>query len=107
MGFISACCVDAASSTCGTSAMGGACAKPVPSDPRCPGLDVMGFIMLPSCCTQGQCGIDASMFGMPGCVDLASAAKQAASMGMSGGVQLPAPRACDDTDAGAESDAGK
>jgi hypothetical protein len=94
MGFIMGCCADEATSTCGTAMMGGACAKPVADDPRCPGLNVMGFVMLPSCCaTNGMCGIDASMFGMPGCVDLESAAKQAMSMG--GGADIPAPRACD------------
>jgi hypothetical protein len=104
MGFITACCADEATSTCGTAAMGGACAKPIPDDPRCPGIDVMGVIMLPSCCSQnGMCGIDASMFGMPGCVDLGVAAKQAMSMG--GGIALPSPRACDGADGGAD-DAG-
>lgn len=94
MGFITACCADPATSTCGTATMGGSCAKPVPDDPRCPGLNVMGFVMLPSCCaTNGMCGIDASMFGMPGCVDLAAAAMQAMSMG--GGADIPSPRACD------------
>jgi hypothetical protein len=64
----------------------------------------MGFIMLPSCCTNGQCGIDASMFGMPGCIDLASASQQAAGMGMAAGITLPAPQACGaDIDAGADS----
>jgi hypothetical protein len=103
-GFIDACCADEATSTCGTSIMGNPCSKPVADDPRCPGVNVMGFIMLPSCCAQnGMCGIDASMFGMPGCVDLATAAKQAMSMG--GGADLPAARACDGADGGAE-DAG-
>jgi len=106
MGFITACCADAASSTCGTSVMGGPCGEAAPGDPRCPPLDIMGFIMLPSCCTAGQCGIDASMFGMPGCVDLATAAARAEMMGMGAGIELPEPRACEDAaDAGTE-DAG-
>jgi hypothetical protein len=107
MGFITACCADVTTSTCGTSAMGGPCAEPVDGDPRCPGVDVMGFIMLPSCCTDGQCGIDASMFGMPGCIDLATAAERAAMMGMGAGIGVPAPQACGaDADAGMEDDAG-
>jgi hypothetical protein len=110
MGFITACCADEKTSTCGTSAMGGTCAVPSAGDPRCPKVEVMGFgITLPSCCTaQGQCGLDASMFGMPGCIDLATAATQAASMGMGMGGPLPAPRGCADTgaDAGSANDAG-
>lgn len=47
------------------------------------------------------------MFGMPGCVDLASTAEQAAmGMGMGMGIQLPAPRACDDADTGSARDTG-
>jgi hypothetical protein len=105
MGFITACCAVEATSTCGTSIMGNACAVAGESDPRCPALDIMGFIMLPSCCTdENQCGIDAAMFGMPGCVDLATAGEQAQMMG---GITLPEPQACtDDTDGGTDDDAG-
>ena len=60
-----ACCVDATMGTCGTVGLTGACAAPIPSDPRCsspiPGLS--------SCCINNDCGIDGTMFGMPGCVD--------------------------------------
>ena len=109
MGFITACCADEATSTCGTSIMGNACAAEGESDPRCPSLDIMGFLMLPSCCTaDNQCGIDAAMFGMPGCVDLATAGEQAEMMGGGMGITLPEPQACtDDTDAGADDDAGR
>ena len=104
MGFIAACCADDATSTCGTSIMGGPCGGASEGDPRCPGLDGMGFFMLPSCCTDdSQCGIDASMFSMPGCIDLETAAEQAAMMGMS--VDIPSPQSCGDADAGTE-DAG-
>ena len=103
-GFATACCADTATSTCGMSVMGAPCAKPATGDPRCPGLTVMGAIMLPSCCTMGLCGIDASMFGMPGCVDLKTAAERSSMMGGSG-TMIPAPRACDAADAGA-ADAG-
>lgn len=109
MGFITACCADEATSTCGTSLMGSPCAEAGESDPRCPPLNVMGFLMLPSCCTaDNQCGIDAAMFGRPGCVDLGTAAEQAEMMGGGMGITLPEPRACDGAgdDAGADDDAG-
>jgi hypothetical protein len=109
MGLIVACCADEAMSTCGTSFMGNACAAPGENDPRCPPLEIMGgFFMLASCCTDDdQCGIDASMFGRPGCVDLATAAEQAEMMGGGSGVELPEPRSCSgDTDAGSDDDAG-
>jgi hypothetical protein len=99
--FLDACCVDPSQGICGTS-MGGACMAPAASDPRCPAVNV-GAFMLPSCCTVGgQCGIDASMFGM-GCIAIADAGSMA-----SGGFGLfPAPSACDrgSDDAGV-SDAG-
>ena len=105
-GFITACCADETTSTCGTAMQGGACATPSMGDARCPTITVMGAFMLPSCCaTNGMCGLDASMFGMPGCIDLAAAAAQAMSMG-GGSTDIPAPRSCDgDSDAGAHGDA--
>ena len=100
------CCADQTTSTCGMTAQDGSCMKPVESDPRCPSVNIMGFIMLPSCCSDGgQCGINAAMFGMPGCVELAQAAMLAGSMGGGGLVALPAARACDAADGGA-ADAG-
>jgi hypothetical protein len=103
-GFISACCADEATSTCGMS-MGGPCAKPVASDSRCPGLNVMGFT-LPSCCgTDDMCGIDASMFGMPGCIELGKAAQQAMSMG-GASADIPPPRSCEGSESDAGTDAG-
>jgi hypothetical protein len=96
-GFATACCADESTSTCGMSVMGNPCSKPVQGDMRCPPVDIMGFIMLPSCCTpDDKCGIDASMFGMGGCVDLKSAADQAASMGGGMGftIMFPSPRSC-------------
>lgn len=95
-GTAEACCMDAFSSTCGFMLPGGMCAPSVLGDPRCPSVSVGGGIMLPSCCTDdGQCGIDATMFGMPGCVDLASAAERAKTMG-GGMIMFPEPRACGD-----------
>jgi hypothetical protein len=94
-GFITPCCADQATSTCGTSLMGSACAAAPVSDPRCPSASIMGFIMLASCCTaQGECGIDASQFGMS-CVSLSAAASGAMGMGMGLPITLPEPRNCD------------
>lgn len=104
MGFISACCADEAKSMCGMSLMGNPCSVPSSGDMRCPGHQVMG-LTVPSCCTSdGLCGLDASMFGFGGCTDLKSAAAQAGAM-MGGSGNLPSPRACDGSDAGAD-DAG-
>ena len=94
MGFITPCCADEATSTCGTSIMGNACSKQSEGDPRCPSIQAMGLFTIPSCCTPGNmCGIDASMFGFGGCTDLASAAMLSQMMGSGG--DIPAPRACD------------
>jgi hypothetical protein len=101
-GFAMACCAEESSGTCGMSVMGGACSKPVAGDERCPPVSIMGAIMLPSCCTpEGLCGIDPSMFGMPGCVDLKSAAERSGMSGMMGGgiaITFPEPRSCDGAD---------
>lgn len=97
-GGLTACCLDPFSSTCGTSKAGGMCGTAqVTGDPRCPAVDIMMGVMLPSCCTDdGKCGIDATMFGMPGCVDLATAAEMAKSMG-GASLTFPEPRACADS----------
>jgi hypothetical protein len=104
-GFMTPCCANEATSTCGTT-VNGTCAKPVAGDPRCPGLGFMGVITIPSCCAEnGMCGLDASKFGTPGCTDLATAAKLAEwSLAPT---DIPAARACDaashdDADAGAD-----
>jgi hypothetical protein len=104
-GFINACCADEATGTCGTSIVGGGCMAMAESDPRCPSLNVGGFIMAASCCTDdNQCGISGTTFGA-GCVSL-----QGFGNGMQGfGGFLPAPQTCDGSssgDAGVESDAG-
>lgn len=102
-GLITACCADEATGTCGTTFGGGMCATPAETDPRCPPLNLGGFLMLGSCCTpEGMCGFDASMFGMSGCVDF-SAATGGVALPAIPGFSLPPPRACDDT---GESDAG-
>jgi hypothetical protein len=95
-GTAEACCMDSFSSTCGFKMPGGACAPAIVGDPRCPSVSVAAGITLPSCCTDdGQCGIDATMFTMPGCVDLATAAERAKTMG-GGMISFPEPRACGD-----------
>ena len=87
------CCLDEANGVCGTSPItGGDCAKPVESDSRCPEVDVMGLLKLPSCCADNRCGIDGAMFGMPGCTDLKVASSQLPVMGF---VTFPQPRTCD------------
>jgi len=108
MGFMTACCFDAASSTCGASFMGNACSVPPEPDPRCPSVDVGGgFLMLASCCTaDGRCGIDASQFNQ-GCVELAAAEAGAMMQGGAFMIDFPEPRACDDGDGAVDADAGK
>ena len=104
-GFITACCASEGTSTCGTTAPSGECVKPSAGDPRCPALNFRGLISVPSCCTEmGQCGLDGTMFAMPGCRDLASASAQASAM-FAIGVSIPEPRPCDPVSA-AHADAG-
>jgi hypothetical protein len=101
-GFVSACCADAETETCGMSLMGAGCSVPEPGDARCP--SVMGFVTLPSCCTDdGMCGINAAMFGMPGCIELSEAASRAQ---MSSASSFPEPRRCDASGTSADADAG-
>jgi hypothetical protein len=102
-GFAMACCADADKGVCGVSLMGAQCSVPEPGDERCPGVDVMGFVMLPSCCTDnGMCGINPAMFGMPGCVELGDAAKRAQ---MTMASAFPSPRRCDGSAVGGNTDA--
>ena len=108
-GFAMPCCADEATETCGMSFMGAGCSIPEPGDERCPSVN--GFAMLPSCCTEdNMCGINAAMFGMPGCVELGMAAARAQ---MTAASAFPKPRTCDgkevsnvDADAGADADGG-
>ncbi len=95
-GDLTACCLDPFTSTCGTARAGGPCGMAQASgDPRCPSVDIMGGAILPSCCNQeGKCGIDATMFGSMGCVELSAAAEMAKSMG-GGSLTWPAPRSCE------------
>lgn len=92
------CCVDPFASLCGAQ-LGRACLMPPPpdvgSDPRCPSISIMGIFSLSSCCTdEGECGIDASMFGS-GCVNYAEAEEGAANMGAGGFIPWPAQGTCD------------
>jgi hypothetical protein len=83
----------------------GWCNAPVLDERGCPSLDFAGILVLPSgCSSRGMCGIDASSVGGGGCVDLATAAERARLAGAS--AVFPAPRACDDIDAGVHDDAG-
>ena len=69
-----ACCVDAFGSTCGLM-QGAGCVVAPESDPRCP--SVMGFLPMPSCCTDdNMCGI-MSTFAGTGCIELAEAERMA------------------------------
>ncbi len=64
-----ACCVDPAAGTCGTASpiMNGACAAPPAPDTRCPSTMSM-FGNYAGCCTNNDCGLDLSSFGL-GCLD--------------------------------------
>lgn len=94
-GDLEACCLDPFSSMCGTSKAGGICGTSASNgDPRCPSVDVMGGLVLPSCCTaDDKCGINAAMFGAMGCVELGVAAEMAKTMG-GGSLMWPQPQAC-------------
>ncbi len=75
------CCADMFAGTCGVKNFAGQCAKaPAPQPKECPMLmPIGGFLQLRSCCTtKGECGIDASMFGMGACINYADAKAQAA-----------------------------
>jgi hypothetical protein len=95
-GDFKACCLDPFASTCGSQKAGGPCGPAQPAgDSRCPSVDIMGGGALPSCCTtDGKCGINATMFGSMGCVELGVAAEMAKSMG-GGSLMWPAPKSCD------------
>jgi hypothetical protein len=75
------CCADKFAGTCGVTNFTGQCTKaPAPQPKECPMLmPIGGFLQLRSCCTtKGECGIDASMFGMGSCINYADAKAQAA-----------------------------
>ena len=81
-----ACCSDPFEGVCGmsVSVFGStpACIKQVASVSGCPPLSV-GPISIPSCCTpEKMCGLDASLFGMPGCTELGEAQRRAMQMFM-------------------------
>jgi len=79
----------------GSGGRGGSASSMVMSDPRCPSVKLGGVTELPSCCDpNGQCGINAAMFGQPLCIELAMADQQAKSLGANS-ADYPPPRACD------------
>ena len=93
------------SGSAGGAAVGGRPATPMTSRTLmrdvqgCPSLEFAGLFVLPTCCTSGgMCGIDVSVVGGVGCLDLATAAERAWMAGAS--APFPAPRACGDLDAG-------
>ncbi|HET6333066.1 MAG TPA: hypothetical protein VFG30_07620 [Polyangiales bacterium] len=94
-GDLTACCLDPFTSMCGVQKAGGLCGTAQNNgDPRCPSVDIMGGLLLPSCCTDDdKCGINATMFGSMGCVELGTAAEMAKTMG-GANLMWPAPRAC-------------
>ncbi|HKP62119.1 MAG TPA: hypothetical protein VJV78_35550, partial [Polyangiales bacterium] len=66
-----ACCVDAATGTCG-SLNGTMCMPPLPVPPACPPPPSFMGVMTTACCTPNNiCGVDASMLGL-GCFNIGS-----------------------------------
>ena len=91
------CCIAPATVSCG-SQVGGQCVAPVPTDPTC-SMMIMGFSLMGCCTPEGMCGIDATAFGMPGCIDISMFGGAAAG--------VAAARPCgSDSDAGTAEDAG-
>jgi len=88
------CCADEATSTCGTSNMGGACMPPPESDERCPEL-VTPIMNGASCCTDtGTCGLVDTLTGSGACTPLADVAMQLGFLSMFG-ISVPDPINCD------------
>jgi len=84
------CCSDMFAGICGVKNFAGQCTKaPAPQPKDCPMLPAIGGVfMLRSCCTaKGECGIDASMFGMGSCINYADAKAMAAMYMPPGGGQ--------------------
>jgi len=93
---VEACCFDAFTSTCGMMMPGSPnCVAVVTSFEGCPSLMAgMGIFNLASCCTEdGQCGLDASLFGTPGCTELSAVMAMVPAMAQ-GFITIPAPMAC-------------
>lgn len=89
---VAACCADEDTSTCGLITGNDVCMRPFVGDARCPPLTFRGIISVPSCCNEsGACGLDASMYGLPGCIELARAATLASGVP---GISIPEPRSC-------------
>jgi hypothetical protein len=88
-----ACCKEHFTGACGVLVAGSCTDPPKPPPPGCPALPATMGLQITACCTMaGQCGVDLTMFGM-GCVDLATAAKQAMMMGVMTGQTLT-PASC-------------
>lgn len=101
-----ACCVDAASSQCGSAVMAGAtCEAPAVADARCPALNLAALAALGGgavptslngCCTPDEmCGLDGALFGR-GCVENAEIASTLSTIPFVGALfRIPAARTCD------------
>jgi hypothetical protein len=94
------CCSDPFSSTCGAPLPTGAntCLPPPPEGSEsiegCPTINIMNIFTIPSCCIDGQCGVDGTSFGFPGCTELGEAKADADAMGYGVFVMFPEPQAC-------------
>jgi hypothetical protein len=95
------CCADPFQSLCGAAIGTRGCIKPPEpdenSDPRCPEVSIPGFFVLPSCCVDGMCGVNAMGFGAPTACSELGMLKTAVEE-MTGGMApfaIPAPQACD------------
>jgi hypothetical protein len=61
--FLTACCMDAATNTCGVMATGIGCALPGVPDPRCPNRPAAMGLTAKGCCNNNQCG--GTLMGLP------------------------------------------
>lgn len=92
-----ACCADDFSGMCGmsVSAFGGtaACVPAVETFAGCPSLTIpVVMFKVPSCCTADKmCGLEGTLFGMPGCTELGEAAMRAMQMFMMARPMTPVP----------------
>ena len=95
--MVTLCCADPFAGTCGMMQGTSGCVNRVENFPGCPAaMGAGGMFRFPSCCIEGMCGINASMFmpGGPECTELGEAAMRAADMGAGSFIMFPAPQAC-------------
>ena len=91
------CCADPFVSTCGLALGERGCILPPPtdvdSDERCPPLEGGGF-SFPSCCIEGECGINVVQVGFDACIELGQF-KMLAEMMSGMEIDVPDPQSCD------------